>query len=374
MAVYLDYCASAPLDSRVLELMVHIYRDMPGNADSRTHLFGAKAREIVVKSRNTLAEVLQVDPSEILFTSGATESDNAAILGLRDFGEESHRKHIITTAIEHKAVLEPARFLQRAGFEVDFVRPDEDGRVDPGQILSRVRKDTLLVSVMHVNNETGIIQPVQEIGEELWKKRVLFHVDAAQSFGKLNSELRTLKYDLLSVSGHKIHGPQGVGLLVTRRRNYRRPPITPLLRGGQQEYGFRPGTSPVALIAGLAEAARLMDQEYPLLRERLLQTKKNLLAMLGRYGARANGNQDFALPCVLNVSVPGMDAEAFFAAQKENYAVSSGSACNSGSYAPSYVLEAMGLDALRISEALRVSWWTEPFDLHAFEDYIRDCR
>ncbi len=374
MAVYLDYCASTPIDPRVLNAMIDVYHNTPGNADSRTHVFGTKAKEVVMKSRKVLAEILNVDPTEIIFTSGATESDNTAILGLRKYGEETGKKHIITTAIEHKAVLESAKKMKEYGFEVDFVTPDENGRVAPDKILSLVREDTLLVSIMHVNNETGVIQPVREIGEVLDKKNVLFHVDAAQSFGKLNNELRSLKYNMLSISGHKIHGPQGIGLFVMKRKNYQRPPITPLLYGGQQEYGFRPGTTPVALVSGITEAAKIMDQEYPTIANNLLSTKKRLFQMLDKYKAVYNGDQQYVLPNILNVSIPGIDAEAFFAAEKENYAVSNGSACNSGSYKPSYVLEAMGLNETRISEALRISWWLEPFSLDAFENFIQECQ
>ena len=374
MAVYLDYCASTPLDPRVLDAMIDVYQNTPGNADSRTHIFGTKAKEVVQKSRKALAEILNVDPTEILFTSGATESDNTAILGLRKYGEENNKKHIITTAIEHKAVLESAKAMQKAGFDVDFIAPDESGRISADQVLSKVRDDTLLVSIMHVNNETGVIQPVREIGEELSKKNIFFHVDAAQSFGKLNDEIRTLKYDMLSISGHKIHGPQGIGLFIMKRKNYQRPPVTPLLYGGQQEYGFRPGTTPVALVAGIAKAAEIMDQEYPTIVKDLLKTKETLLAMLSKYNAKPNGDQRYVLPNILNVSIPSIDAEAFFAAEKDNYALSNGSACNSGSYKPSYVLLAMGLDEARIAEALRISWWTEPFDLKAFENYIQECQ
>lgn len=374
MAVYLDYCASTPIDPRVLDIMIDIYKNTPGNADSRTHVFGTKAKEVVMKSRKTLAEILNTDPTEIIFTSGATESDNTAILGLKKYGKENNKKHIITTAIEHKAILESAKAMQKEGFEIDFIAPDETGRINPEQILSKVRDDTLLVSIMHVNNETGVIQPVQEIGEELSKKNVFFHVDAAQSFGKLNDELRNLKYDMLSISGHKIHGPQGIGLFIMKRKNYQRPPITPLLYGGQQEYGFRPGTTPVALVAGIAEAAQILEEEYPVIKIQLHKTKEKLITMLSQYNALYNGDQQYVLPNILNVSIPGIDAEAFFAAEKDNYAISNGSACNSGNYKPSYVLQAMGLDETRISEALRISWWTDPFNLKAFENYIKECQ
>ena len=374
MAIYLDYCATTPVDPRVLDVMIDVYRNNPGNADSRTHIFGTRAKEIVMKARKTLAEILRVDPTEVIFTSGATESDNTAILGLRKYAEESGKKHIITTAIEHKAVLEAARKMQSDGFEVDFVKPESSGRVNPDTVLSLVRPDTLLVSVMHVNNETGVIQPVKELGEALYERGVLYHVDAAQSFGKLNDEIRGMKYDMLSISSHKIHGPQGIGLLILRRKNYRRPPVSPLLYGGQQEYGFRPGTTPVALVAGLAEAAQLMDAEYPKIESELKRVKAELLSLAQKYHGKPNGDQDYVLPNIINISFPGIDAEAFFAAEKEEYAVSNGSACTSGSYKPSYVLEAMGLDETRISEALRISWWREKFDLRSLESYIQECQ
>lgn len=374
MAVYLDYCASTPLDERVLEIMIDVYRNAPGNADSRTHIFGTRAKEIVTHSRKTLSEILAVDPTEVIFTSGATESDNTAILGLRSYGEAHGKKHIITTSIEHKAILESAKAMKTFGFEVDFVDPEPNGRIDPAKVLSLIRPETLLVSIMHVNNETGVIQPVREIGEELEKTQIYFHIDAAQSFGKLNEEIRSLKYDMLSISGHKIHGPQGVGTLILRRKHYKRPPITPLLYGGQQEYGFRPGTTPVALVAGLAEASRIMDDEYHVIKDRLASTKEKVTSLLLKYGACFNGDQAYVLPNIINVSVPGIDSEAFFAAEKEQYAISNGSACTSGSYKPSYVLQAMGFDEQRISEALRISWWIEPFDLQPLEDYIRQTQ
>ena len=374
MAIYLDYCASTPLDPRVLEAMVDVYQNTPGNADSRTHIFGTKAKEVVMRSRKALADILSVDPTEVIFTSGATESDNTAMLGLKEYGEEQHRKHIITSSIEHKAILESAKRMQRLGFEVDFITPDQNGRINSQDVLSKVREDTLLVSIMHVNNETGVIQPVKELGEALANTKTFFHVDAAQSFGKLNDEIRTMKYDMLSISGHKIHGPQGIGLFIMKRKNCQRPPITPLLYGGQQEYGFRPGTTPVALVAGLAKAATIMNEEYLKIQSNLKETKDQLLILLSKYNAQPNGDQTYALPNILNISIPGIDAEAFFAAEKDNYAVSNGSACNSGNYKPSYVLTAMGLDETRISEALRISWWTEPFDLTPLEDYIKECQ
>lgn len=374
MVIYLDYCASTPVDPRVLQAMVDVYQNKPGNADSRTHIFGQQAKEVVNTSRKRISEILRIDPTEVIFTSGATESDNTAIIGLMDYGVSSGKKHIITTAIEHKAVLEAARYLEKRGFEIDYVNPDEKGRIHADDVLKLVRKDTLLVSVMHVNNETGVIQPVSEIGDELSAGNVFFHVDAAQSFGKLNDELRNLKYDMLSISGHKIHGPQGIGALVLKRKAYKRPPIEPLFHGGPQEYGFRPGTIPVALVAGFAMAADLMEKEYPAKIQTLQKQKDELVSALLPYGMRINGDPDHSLPNVLNFSIPHIDAEAFFAAEKDLYAVSNGSACNSGSYKPSYVLQAMGYDEERIAEALRVSWWDQPIDIKPLVRYVQDVQ
>ena len=197
MAVYLDYNASAPIDERVIETMVNVYRNNIGNADSRTHDFGDNARKVVENARSQVASILSVNKDEVFFTSGATESNNIVIQGLREYGEKNNKKHIITTAIEHKAVLESAKSMEKQGFEVDFIKPDRTGRVSAEEIISKVRDDTLLVCLMHVNNETGIIQPIQEVGDYLDGKETLFHIDATQSFGKLVDELKAVKYDTL---------------------------------------------------------------------------------------------------------------------------------------------------------------------------------
>ncbi|MDK2905911.1 MAG: cysteine desulfurase, partial [Eubacteriaceae bacterium] len=277
MPTYLDYSASAPIDLRVLERMIDIYKNSYGNADSRTHIFGTSAKEIVEKSRATLADIISVDKTDIIFTSGTTESNNMAILGMLSYAKETGRNHFITTAIEHKSVLEPMKFLQKNGCEVTFIKPDESGRVSADDILSSVTDKTALVSVMHVNNETGIIQPVEEIGEYLSKTDTFFHIDATQSFGKLNDKIRKLKYDMLSFTGHKIFGPQGIGALVLKRKNFKRPPIKPLLLGGPQERGYRPGTTPVALVAGLAYAAEICDHEHDLWWQKCAEIKKQFM-------------------------------------------------------------------------------------------------
>ncbi|MEE1282934.1 MAG: cysteine desulfurase family protein [Acutalibacteraceae bacterium] len=357
MPVYLDFNASSPVDERILERMIEIYRSHYGNADSRTHIFGTQAKEIVSASRKTIAEILRVDTTDVIFTSGSTESNNMAILGLLEYANNSGRNHFITTTIEHKSVLESMKYLEKHGCVVDYVAPDETGRIKPQQILELVTDKTLLVSLMHVNSETGIIQPIREVGEALEKTSTYFHIDATQGFGKLNDELRNTKYDMLSITAHKIGGPQGVGAIVLKRdKSYKRPPVKPLMYGGQQERGFRPGTTPVALIAGFALAAQVCNDECENHMQECAAIKKSFIKNIEGLNYSFNGDQKHCLPTTVNISFHGVDAEGIFLAMKNNYAFSNGSACNSGSHTPSYVLTSMGLDELRVSEAIRISW------------------
>lgn len=373
MAVYLDYNASAPIDERVLECMIDVYRSHYGNADSRTHVFGTEAKEIVSAARNTIAKILAVDSTDVFFTSGSTESNNMAILGLLDYAIESGRNHFITTSIEHKSVLEAMKYLQKKGCVVDFVSPDASGRIQANQILELVTDKTLLVSMMHVNSETGIIQPIEEVGEALAKTKTYFHVDATQGFGKLNDSLRKTKYNMLSVTAHKLGGPQGVGAFILRRdRTYRRPPVKQLMYGGQQERGYRPGTTPVALIAGFGLAAELCDKEAATNMEKCKAIKQGFMEAIKGLNYTLNGDQEYCLPSTINISFHGVDAEGIFLAVKEDYAFSNGSACNSGSHAPSYVLTAMGLDDIRVSEAIRISWNHDTkVDFTALVEYVK---
>lgn len=357
MAVYLDYNASAPVDPRVLDRMVEVYQSHYGNADSRTHTFGKDAKEIVAESRKTIADILKVDSTDVIFTSGSTESNNMAIVGLLEYAQETERNHFITTAIEHKSVLEAMKYLQSKGCVVDFVYPDESGRIRASQILELVTEKTLLVSMMHVNSETGIIQPIEEVGQALAGTKTYLHIDGTQGFGKLNDVLRNTNYNMLSITAHKLGGPQGVGALILRRdKTYRRPPVKPLLFGGQQERGFRPGTTPVALVAGFGLAAKLCDQEAATHMKKCQEIKDSFLNAISSLNYVINGDPQYCLPNTINISFAGVDAEGYFVSLKEEYAFSNGSACNSGSHAPSYVLTAMGLDEKRVSEAIRISW------------------
>ncbi len=358
MSIYLDYNASAPIDERVLETMIDVYRNVIGNADSRTHDFGDSARKVVEDARAKVASVLSINKDEVFFTSGATESNNIVIQGLKDYAEKTNKKHIITTSIEHKAVLETAKSLIECGYNVDFISPDKSGRVSFEDVISKVREDTLLVSIMHVNNETGIIQPVKEIGDYLDAKDVFFHIDATQSFGKLVDELREIKYDMLSMSAHKISGPQGIGALILRKKHYKLPPIKNIMYGGQQERGIRPGTTPVALVAGLGKACEIAEQEYKSNYTKNLEIRNLIKKLLedSKLKHKINGDEKYAMVSTMNIEIEGVSSEALMLATKQYCGVSNGSACNSNSYKPSYVLNAMSIPEESIRNSFRISW------------------
>jgi len=358
VSVYLDYNASSPIDLRVLDTMVDVYKNNIGNADSRTHNYGESARKVVENARKQVASLLSVSADEVFFTSGATESNNIAIQGMRECAEKNNKKHIITTAIEHKAVLETVKYLQSEGYEVDIISPNLSGRVSIDEILGKVRDETLLVSVMHVNNETGIIQPVNELGEALQERDVLFHIDATQSCGKLVEEIRSLKYNMLSFSAHKLMGPQGVGVLVLRKKSYRLPPVKAIFYGGQQEHGIRPGTIPVALTAGCGKACEIAENEYKKNNAYLHEIKEQVLNELDASGIdyHVNGDQKYCIDSTLNICIDGISSEALMISTKQYCGLSNGSACTSKSYLPSYVLVAMGIPTSQIESAVRISW------------------
>ncbi|MEI3239832.1 MAG: aminotransferase class V-fold PLP-dependent enzyme [Lachnospiraceae bacterium] len=358
MSTYLDYNASAPIDQRVLDVMIEVYKGTIGNADSRTHNHGESARLVVENARKQVAELLGISSGEVFFTSGSTESNNIAIQGLMEYAEETGKKHIITTSIEHKAVLETVKALEKKGYDVEFVDPDRSGIVNSEDILSKVREDTLLVSVMHVNNETGMIQPVEHIGKVLAEKKILFHVDATQSCGKLIDEIRTLNYNMLSFSAHKFQGPQGIGVLVLRKDGYRLPPIKGIMYGGQQEHGIRPGTIPVALVAGCGYACEIATQEYDHNKEKLDSLKKVVLKIFDESGIdyHFNGDQRHCVNSAVNICIPGVVSEALMIMAKQYCSISNGSACTSKNYFPSYVLKAMGIPEEEIECSVRISW------------------
>lgn len=354
--VYLDCNATAPLDPEVFETVREYLTLDFGNAASRTHEFGVRAKRAVEAARGQVATALAAQTDEVIFTSGATESDNLAILGLAAHGQTAGKRHIVTSATEHKAVLEPIAHLATLGFEVTLLKPDARGWVDSGQLSGALRPDTLLVSLMHANNETGIIQPVEEYAKVLKSHTAFFHVDAAQTFGKLTKPLRDPRIDLVSVSGHKVYAPKGIGALVVRRRGFDRVPLRPLTFGGGHERGLRPGTLPVHLIAGLGKATELALRHEDKRREACGRIRREALERLAPLQPIYHGDQERCLPHVLNVAFPGLDSEAVIVALKDTVAISNGSACTSHSYEPSHVLQAMGLPKDEVLGAIRISW------------------
>lgn len=340
-AVYLDYAATTPVDPRVAQKMSAclLVEGNFGNPASRSHVFGWEAEEAVEHARTQVAAVINADPREIVWTSGATESDNLALKGVADGAE---RRHIITSAIEHKAVLDTCEYLEGKGFRVTYLKPGKDGIIRPQQVEDALDDDTLIVSIMHVNNETGVINDVAAIGAVCRARGALMHTDAAQSFGKLPLDVTTMSIDMISISGHKIYGPKGVGALYVRRE----PPVhlTPLIHGGGHERGMRSGTLATHQIVGLGEAAAIMMREREREHERLLSLRLRLWSHLKQVpGAVLNGSEEDRLPGLINVAFEGVDGETLLMAL-DDVAVSSGSACTSASVEPSYVLRALGLD------------------------------
>lgn len=354
---YFDFAATTPVDARVAEVVLQYMVEDFGNSGSRTHTFGNSARAAVEVARVNIAELVSAEVDEVIFTSGATEANNLAILGLAQEARKQGRMHIVTSAIEHKAVLEPLEYLETQGFEVSVLPVTLGGFVTVESLLDAVRGDTFLVSIMHINNETGVIQPIEELalalaGHDLW-----FHVDGAQGFGKELNALRNKRIDLISISGHKIYAPKGVGALITRKRaNRLRAPLTPLMYGGGQERGIRPGTVPVAMVAGLGEATRLAGAESASRWETGLAIESEMLRFIDNAGGVINGDRSKSLPFIINASFPGLDSEAFIVATKSLIAISNGAACSSHAYERSHVLLAMNLEDKVAGSAIRFSF------------------
>lgn len=352
--VYLDHAATTPLDPAALRAMEECLQDAepPGNPSSN-HLAGRRARAIVDASREALAGLLNASPRELIYTSGATEADNLAVIGGARF--RAHRgRHVVTLQSEHKAVLAACNALEAEGFEVTRLAPGADGRVDLDELQTALRADTQLVSVMHVNNETGVVQDIAAIGELCHRHDVLFHCDAAQSVGKLPLDLASLPVDLLSISAHKMNGPQGIGALFIRSRAG--CGVKPLLHGGAQERRLRPGTLPLALVAGFGAAASAARDRQPQALERVAWLGGRLWSGIESVpGLQRNGSPDWHYPGILNVSLADIEGESLMLAL-EPVCVASGSACNSQSGEPSTVLRSMGLSDLQAQGAIRFSF------------------
>lgn len=351
--VYLDYAATTPVDKRVAEKMIPYLTETFGNPASNSHAFGWEAEEAVEKARADIAALINADPKEIVFTSGATESDNLAIKGAANF-YKTKGKHLITVKTEHKAVLDTMRELERQGFEVTYLGVQENGLIDLEELKAAIRDDTILISVMWVNNEIGVVQDIPAIGEICRERKIVFHVDAAQACGKVPVDVEAAKIDLLSMSAHKVYGPKGIGALYVRRKP--RVRLEAQMHGGGHERGFRSGTLPTHQIVGMGESFRIAKEEleqdmahYRKLRDIFLK------GIEGIEEVYINGDLEHRAPNNLNVSFNFVEGESLIMAVKE-LAVSSGSACTSASLEPSYVLRALGRNDELAHSSLRITF------------------
>jgi cysteine desulfurase len=354
LPIYLDYAATTPMDPRVAEEMSKCLtmEGNFGNPASRSHQFGWQAEAAIERARKQVAKVIHADPREIIWTSGATESDNLAIKGIAKFYQRKG-KHIITCKTEHKAVLDACRHLEAEGFEVTYLTPESNGVIDLEKLKAEIRDDTILISIMHVNNEIGVVQDVKAIGEIAREHKIFFHVDAAQSVGKLPINMEELKIDLMSFCAHKIYGPKGIGALYVRRKP--RVRLEAMIHGGGHERGMRSGTLPTHQIVGMAEALVLAEKSREAefvrikgLRDQLWQGVNDLEAI------KLNGDAERGYPGIVNISFNYVEGESLIMALKD-LAVSSGSACTSASLEPSYVLRALGLDDELAHSSIRFS-------------------
>jgi cysteine desulfurase len=352
--IYLDYSATTPVDARVAEAMMRCLTidGVFGNPASRSHAFGWQAEHVVEEARGHIASLVGADPREIVFTSGATESDNLALKGVAHFYRDRGR-HIITSSIEHKAVLDSCKHLESQGFEVSYLAPEPSGQTSPDALARAIRDDTVLVSLMHANNETGVLNDLSALGNVCRERGVLFHTDAAQSVGKVPVDLGSLPVDLLSISGHKMYGPKGIGALYVRRQP--RVQLEPQMHGGGHERGMRSGTLPTHQIVGLGEAARIAvecmqadAERLTVMRDRFWQTVKTAGSVWLHGGCAPR------LPGTLNIGFGGVDGETLLMALKD-IAISSGSACTSATVEPSHVLRGMGVEDALAHSSLRIT-------------------
>lgn len=354
LPIYLDYAATTPVDPRVAEeMMKSLTMDGTfGNPASRSHKYGWQAEELVDIARNNIAELVNADPREIVFTSGATESNNLAIKGAAHFYSKKG-KHIITAKTEHKAVLDTCRELERQGFEVTYLDVLPNGLVDLEALAQAMREDTVVVSIMHVNNEIGVIQDIAKIGEMCRERKIVFHVDGAQSAGKVPVDLAELKVDLMSFSAHKIYGPKGIGALYVSRKPRIR--LEAQMHGGGHERGFRSGTLPVHQIVGMGEAFRIAKQDMEKDTKHIIELREKLWNGVKHIEETyINGDLESRVPGIFNVSFNFVEGESLIMALKD-MAVSSGSACTSASLEPSYVLRALGLTDELAHSSIRFS-------------------
>jgi cysteine desulfurase len=350
--IYLDYQATTPMDPRVLEAMLPYFTYKFGNPHSRSHSYGWEAEEGVEKARGQVAKLIGADEKEVIFTSGATESNNLAIRGVAEFYKD-RKNHIVTTVTEHKCVLDTCRHLEQSGFEITYLPVQKNGLVDLEALRNAVTDKTVVVSIMAVNNEIGVIQPLEEIGKICREKKVFFHTDAAQAAGKIPLDVEKMNIDLMSISGHKIYGPKGIGALYVRRKP--RVRLVPLIVGGGQERGFRSGTLPTPLCVGLGEAAEICMKEMDNEAKRLKKLQERMLKGLNDKLTEivVNGDLEHRIPGNLNISFAYVEGESLMMGIK-GLSVSSGSACTSASLEPSYVLRALGVEEEMAHTSLRI--------------------
>ena len=350
--IYLDYQATTPVDPRVLEAMMPYFTTKFGNAHSRSHSYGWEAEEGVEKARGQVAKLIGGDEKEVIFTSGATESNNLAIKGVAEFYKD-RKNHIVTTVTEHKCVLDTCRHLEQAGFEVTYLPVQKNGLIDLEVLRNAITDKTVVVSIMAVNNEIGVIQPLAEIGKICREKGAFFHTDAAQAAGKIPLDVEAMNIDLMSISGHKIYGPKGIGALYVRRKP--RVRLAAMIHGGGQERGFRSGTLPTPLCVGLGEACEIAMKEMDSEAKRLKKLQDRMLKALQAKLPEiyVNGDLEHRIPGNLNISFAYVEGESLMMGIK-GLSVSSGSACTSASLEPSYVLRALGVDEELAHTSLRI--------------------
>jgi len=372
--VYLDYQATTPVDARVMDAMLPFFTEAFGNPHSTSHSYGWEARDAVEDARRLVATMINADPREVVFTSGATESNNMAIKGVARFFE-GRKGHMIVPVTEHKCVLESAKYAQKLGYDITWLAVGADGLIDPAAVKDAIRDDTALVSVMQVNNEIGVIQPIAEIGAVCREAGVYLHTDAAQAAGKTGIDVAAMNIDLLSLSGHKMYGPMGIGALYVRRKP--RVRLEPLFDGGGQERTLRSGTLPAPLVVGFGAAAQIVTSERDIEATRIGDLRDRLLKGLQQRtpDLYVNGSMEHRVAGNLNIGFKGISSEALMDALKDSIALSSGSACTSAAVEPSYVLRAIGLsdEDAHASVRLCVGRMTTPDEVETAIEAIADA-
>ena len=358
MKEYLDFNATSPVSEETARFMLQYLTEEFGNAGSRTHQTGSNAKKVVIESRESISKIFDADFSELIFTSGATESNNLAIFGLKKNAIENGKNHIITSEIEHKAILDPVKEMELQGFKVSYVKPNIDGVIKVSDVMKAVNEKTFLVSIMHANNETGVINDINEIFSAVKSRdpKIFTHTDMAQTFAKTNLDFTSKNIDMASISAHKFFGPKGIGALLTRKNEGRSLPISPLMFGGGQEKGVRPGTLPVHLIAGMSYACKESCQNAKLWHKKCAELKAEAIEAFKNLDHKIYVDINNTIPNNLSISFSDIHAEALIICLKDVAEISTGSACTSASYTPSHVLTSMGLDENEATKTVRFSW------------------